>query len=130
MNGKPTMRSVKRQFKYWREHGKKKNRVIPDRLWAAAVCLTEEHSINHVAKSLKLNNTTLRDRVAELSGLKKRPVEPACNFVEVSLEKAPSGIAPGYEVELEDPRGRKMFLRGGRVDALVEAAKSVWDEGV
>lgn len=130
MSRKPTMETVKRQFKHWREHGKKKARRIPEELWEAAVRLTEEYSISHVAKSLHLCNTTLRDRAREIRGQKRERGAKPDNFVELNLGDVVNGIGVGSEVEVEDTRGWKLRVRGGGVDELVEAVRGVWEKGL
>ena len=60
---KVTLGEVKERFEGWR---KRRSRLepIPEELWEAAVRLTEEHSIVHVSKCLRLNYTKLKERGA------------------------------------------------------------------
>ena len=57
------LESVRYQFEKWRETRKNAREPIPKDLWAAAISLCNQYSINHVAKSLHINYTTLKKMV-------------------------------------------------------------------
>ena len=58
----PTISQVKEQFKIWRRT-RKSPRPIPEKLWAAAVSLTANHSISQISKELVVDYSALKKRV-------------------------------------------------------------------
>lgn len=62
--GPVSIEDVQYQFENWRET-REKRCPIPEELWYAAVRLTEDYSVSHVARTLRLNYTRLKDRVTD-----------------------------------------------------------------
>lgn len=118
-----TLESVQARFDHWRKT-RQKREVIPEDLWSAAVALTETNSINKVARRLRLNASSLKQR----AGLSKPPthtevVEPS-SFIEIPFIQ--SGHAAHCQVDIQRPDGSRMQIRmsqGGNTDlsALVRA---------
>ena len=123
IKNQPTLKSVQRQFKYWRQHRKLKN-SIPQKLWNRAVKLTENYSIHKVANALRLSYVTLSERVVA-------PIQQKSGFIELDLRnKIESRIKTDGEVEFEDASGWKMRIRGNSMKELIEAAKEIWKERI
>jgi len=59
---RPSLSEVKEQFKTWRRT-RKSPRPIPEKLWAAAVSLTANHSISQISKELVVDYSALKKRV-------------------------------------------------------------------
>ena len=58
----PTLEQVRQRFESWRQRRKKRTR-IPQNLWqAAVVTLSEEYSICHLSKALRINYTALKKK--------------------------------------------------------------------
>lgn len=62
--GPVSIEDVKYQFKNWRKT-REKRCPIPEELWNAAVRLTQDYSVSHVARTLRLNYTRLKQRVTD-----------------------------------------------------------------
>lgn len=123
--GQP-LSQVKEQFKTWRKT-RKSPRPIPQKLWAAAVSLTTEHSITQIAKELVLDYSTLKRRVR----VKNKDAAVSTNppdFIEVNLEP-PAAVAECI-VEMQDIRGAKMRMhfRGKTDFDLLQLAKAFWSK--
>jgi len=57
---RPCNSEVKEQFRIWRRT-RKNPRPIPEKLWAAAVSLTANHSISQISKDLALDYSALKN---------------------------------------------------------------------
>ena len=121
---RPAISEVKEQFKIWRRT-RKSPRPIPEKLWAAAVCLTAKHSISQISKELVLDYTALKKRVP----IKNKDSAVKMNssgFIEVNLE--PPAAVSECIVEMQDIGGAKMRMhfRGKTDFDLLELAKAFW----
>jgi len=76
-----TVASVQGRFEHWRKT-RNKRKAIPDALWALAVELTQQHSICQVAEWLKLNYTSLKQRVDQPAFLIRSDTQTS-TFVEI-----------------------------------------------
>ena len=118
---------VKEQFKTWRRT-RKSLRPIPEKLWAAAVKLTAQHSISQIAKELVVDYSVLKRRVQ----LKNKDAAASTNppdFIELNLE--PPAAVSECIVEMQDRLGLKMRMHfRGQTDVdLLELAKLFWTKG-
>ena len=66
---------VQQQFEQWRKT-RKSRKPIPEHLWQAAAGLAKQYSINHVARLLRLNHTTLKE-----NDLNNLPVPDLLSFL-------------------------------------------------
>jgi hypothetical protein len=120
----PRLREVKEQFKIWRRT-RKRLRPIPEKLWAAAVSLTANHSISQISKELVVDYSALKKRVF----IKKKDSVASMSppgFIEVNLE--PPAAVSECIVEMQDIGGAKMRMhfRGKTDFDLLELAKAFW----
>jgi len=76
-----TAERVQADFQRWRKT-RSKREAVPDVLWSAAVELTDQLSICQVAKLLKLNYSSLKQRVGKSSPLIQSPIK-ASPFIEI-----------------------------------------------
>jgi hypothetical protein len=118
---------VKEQFKTWRRT-RKRFEPIPEKLWAAAVDLTAQHSISQISKELVVDYSALKRRMP----IKKKDAAASDNppgFIEVNLE--PSAALSECIVEMQDRLGSKMrmHIRGQTDLDLLELAKVFWTKG-
>ena len=123
----PSLGEVKEQFKIWRRT-RKSLRPIPEKLWAAAVKLTAQHSISQIAKELVVDYSVLKRRVQ----LKNKDAAASTNppdFIELNLE--PPAAVSECIVEMQDRLGLKMRMHfRGQTDVdLFELAKLFWTKG-
>jgi hypothetical protein len=122
-----SLSEVKEQFKTWRRT-RKSLRPIPEKLWAAAVKLTAQHSISQIAKELVVDYSVLKRRVQ----LKNKDAAASTNppdFIELNLE--PPAAVSECIVEMQDRLGLKMRMHfRGQTDVdLLELAKLFWTKG-
>jgi hypothetical protein len=122
-----SLSEVKEQFKTWRRT-RKSLRPIPEKLWAAAVKLTAQHSISQIAKELVVDYSVLKRRVQ----LKNKDAAASMNppdFIELNLE--PPAAVSECIVEMQDRLGLKMRMHfRGQTDVdLLELAKLFWTKG-
>ena len=119
-----SLSEVKEQFKIWRRT-RKSPRPIPEKLWAAAVCLTANHSISQISKELVVDYSALKKRVAIKNKDAAASMSPP-GFIEVNLE--PPAAVSECIVEMQDIVGAKMRMhfRGKTDFDLLELARSFW----
>jgi hypothetical protein len=121
----PTLTEVQTRFAAWRKTRQHRSR-IPEELWAAAVKLSNKHSIHRISKALKLSYTDLKERIE-----KSHPV-PETIKPTPSLDFIPIDIAPTQPaeciVEMEHRNGNKMRMHfKGNVDLdLRSFAEAFW----
>ena len=133
------MRRLYRRFKRWRSAHT--GRIpIPERLWAAATELAQEHGVSPTASALRLDYARLKQRVKAAVPAARgrvvntraavprrtppRPRPPA--FVEL-LAPRPVG-SQECRVELEGPRGRmRVEFKGVATAELVALSRALWD---
>lgn len=97
-NHHPTLENVRDLFDRWR-HDRRRRDPIPDALWRAAASLTDAHSVNVVARYLRLNHTDLKRRAYRAN---------RAAFIELD----PVTVTNECLVELEKPTGERMRIRG------------------
>lgn len=120
------VRKVQEQFARWRASKQGRER-IPQRLWRAAARLCEAHSVNRVARWLRMNHTALQDRTGGRSSPPRS--HPAPTFVEW---RAPAAMFPGassteyvLEVEGAGERTVRIRVRGATVSEVVALARAL-----
>ena len=118
-------RAVHRQIEQWRKtrrHGE----PMPESLWTMAADLAGKHGVARVARLLRLDYYSLKDRHEGLARQRNVRSETKPAFVELAL---PSPIAvPECTLELENPQGSRMriHLKGASVPDLVLLSRSFW----
>jgi hypothetical protein len=122
----PTLQTVRRRLERWRAR-RWRHEAIPEELWAAAVQLTEEHSLLEISKALGLNYTNLKERAGRRASGESR-AENESGFVEVCLP----GCAPAsreYSLELENGRGEKLRLsvKGEAEAGVLRVLEAFWE---
>ena len=111
---------LRQQFEDWRKT--RTQRRIPERLWSAAVKEAQRHGVYRTARTLRLNDQSLRERAgsAPLGG-EASPVasKRSAAFVEVVPEQITGGRSECV-VEIEDGIGARLRvqLRGEILPAL------------
>jgi len=122
-----SLEQVAERFRHWRETRIRGEHIPPD-LWAAAVGLGKEHSLQRIAHELRVEHGGLKRRV-ERAGVVARGVKLDTQFVE--LFAAPAVTAAGMRecvVELENARGAKMRveLNGKGLAGLAGLCSAFW----
>ena len=127
------LHEVQQQFEEWRKTRQKRER-IPEKLWKSAVKLSKTYSISRISKSLRLNYTSLKNRIVENdedSIAKERLIEkvPAPAFIELDFDRP--AFVPECIVEMEDGCGARMRMcfKGETNFDLLELGKSFWRKG-
>jgi len=122
-----SLEQVAERFRHWRET-RIRGEHVPLHLWAAAVGLAKEHSLQRIAHALRVDHDRLKRR-AERAGVVARGVRLDTQFVE--LFAAPAATAAGMRecvVELENARGAKMRveLNGNGIAGLAGLCSAFW----
>lgn len=99
------LETVKQQFKTWRETRKHKCR-IPAELWEAAAGLSDQYSVHHISRALRVNHTALKERIAARK-IRENAETGAC-FLELS--PLPSSSVSQCLIEMENSHGEKMRM--------------------
>jgi len=123
------LESVRYQFEKWRETRKSTREPIPENLWAEAISLCNQYSINQVSRVLHLSYTTLKKRIPGRKPVPKKKKLSSQFFVELDCR----GSFPGSEcvIEMENAYGSKMRMSfKGRADLdLLELSRIFWTKG-
>ena len=96
------LEAVQTQFSDWRKNRKGRRDRIPESLWDAAASLSDGFSINELSKTLRLNHSSLKERVettqldpseetCRATFIEFPPLNPPTDSTEVSLELEKAG---------------------------------------
>jgi hypothetical protein len=124
-----TLEEVRERFEIWRR-GKKRGSQITKSLWAAAVEVCTEYSVNEVSRALGLNYSELKRRAACTERTTAPQGGSGKNFVELSIGLGAHPVQ--CSVELESAAGGKLKMTYAgkcREFDLVELAKVFWGGG-
>ena len=117
----PSLEQVQQRFESWRQRRKKRTR-IPQNLWKAAVTLSEEYSICHLSKALRVNHSALKKQVVKFNTPEPSPSDVS-PFVELPAPAAPL-IESTIEMIKSDGSVMRMHVKGiGSLD-LVELGRA------
>lgn len=110
----------------WRRTRERRT-TMPARLWAAAVALAEEHGVYPVARTLRLDYTSLKARMLEARLDRDGGAAAEAGFVEVAAAElfGPPRWARGVTVELTGADGAQMRVQmpaGESVDVVALCA--------
>lgn len=116
---------VRCRFERWRKT-RKRCTPIPEILWTSAAKLVREHGLGRTARTLRLNNYSLKKRLSAIEGLPYRSPQKVPTFIEM-LPAGSSGSSPCI-IEMENARGEKMkiHLPGLGSPELAVLAQSFW----
>ena len=120
------LNAAKVKFCDWRRLKKYPSEPIPEELWQIAEDLSQKHTINKVAKTLRLGYADLKKRV-------QKDLVPSTThhipFIELSNQH--SFTQSECIIEMEDRSGAKMKMHfRGKTDLdLLEMGKAFWRKG-
>jgi hypothetical protein len=120
---------VQYQFEKWRESRKSLREPIPESLWAEAINLCNQYSINLVCRTLHLSYTTLKRRIQGLIPFSRKKKISSPSFFELDWS---SGFAASEcMIEMENAHGSRMRMSfKGQADLdLLELSKAFWARG-
>jgi hypothetical protein len=120
----PALARAQRKIEQWRQQHRPRAR-LPEDLWREAAKLACAHGINRIARALRLDYYTLKERAAAAAESGDR--DP--RFVEVLPGMTPAS-QPQCMIELEDGSGAKMriHVQGGDMPDVAALAR-VFREG-
>lgn len=113
-----------RRFEHWRRRRARRS-PIPEALWALALEAARAHGLHRTARTLRLNQTTLTQRLRAAGGRAGDPPARA-PFVELLPGLAAGG--PACTLELETARGAKLRLQlqGVPPPDLAALSRTLW----
>ena len=121
----PTLTEVQTRFAAWRKTRQHRSR-IPEELWAAAVKLSDKHSIHRISRALGLSYTDLKERIEQSHPVPDtiKPT-PSPDFIPIAI--APTSPAECV-VEMEHRNGNKMRMhfKGNAELDLRSFAEAFW----
>lgn len=119
-----TITEVQSRFTIWRKARKPRER-IPEDLWSAAVMLCDSYSVHKISRTLRLNHSSLRDRVFAHKTRQPPVADPPQNFITIDMVQPPTAECL---VELEHRNGNRMRMHfKGQSDLDLQAlAESFW----
>jgi hypothetical protein len=111
---------VRWRFEHWRRTRPPHSR-IPEALWTVALAAARTHGVYRTARTLRLNYTDLKRRLAGADGASAQPT-----FVE--LLPAARGGGPACTLELETAQGTKLRiqLQGIAPPDLTALSRTLW----
>lgn len=120
-----SLEQVQQRFESWRQRRKKRTH-IPQSLWKAAVALSEEYSICHLSKALRVNYTALKKQVIKSKNTEPSPSEVSSStFIELPAPAAPL-IESTIEMIKADGSVMRMHVKGVACLDLVELGRAFW----
>jgi hypothetical protein len=107
--------AVCEQFEQWRQTRKKRT-AIPEHLWAAAIELSENHSVCKISKTLGLNYTDLQKRIQQ-SRSKDLPetIQPKFIGFEIGNKESAEVV---IEMVHQNGASMKAHISGSHIDFL------------
>jgi hypothetical protein len=117
-----TIEEVREQFEQWRQTRVKRT-AIPEHLWAVAINLSENHSVNEISKTLRLNYAELKKRIKQ-SRYNLLPDTIQTKFIGFETQKTEPAE---YIIETTNRNGTSMkaHIKGSHIDFL-ELSKAFW----
>lgn len=123
-----TLCEVQARFTAWRQT-RSRGRRIPEELWAAAIELTRAHSLNTIARALKLNHTELRKRSADSISQRVDHSSPSPDFIAIDLPCPDNPAECVLEMAHHNGNTMRMHFKGKVALDLQSLAESFWREG-
>lgn len=120
----PSLEKVQQRFESWRQRRLKRTR-IPQNLWKAAVALSQEYSIFHLSKALRVNYTALKKQVAKFTTAQTSTAyvsSSAC--VELPVPAPAAALESTIEMIKSDGAVMRMHLKGSTCSDLLELGKA------
>ncbi len=120
----PTLAEVQTKFVDWRKNKKHRKR-IPEDLWAAAVMLSQEHSIHKISRTLRLGYIDLKKRIESHQSPCSSTTLPSPHFIPIDLPPIHSAECI---IEMEHRNGNKMRMHfKGEADLDLQSfSESFW----
>lgn len=120
----PSLEQVQQRFESWRQRRKKRTR-IPQNLWKAAAALSQEYSIFHLSKALRVNYTALKKQVVKFNTQQtSTSYVSSCAFVELPPPAPPAALESTIEVIKRDGALMRIHLKGAARSDLLELGKA------
>ena len=113
---KQRLKTVQDRFSDWRKNRKGQRERIPESLWDAAASLSDDFSVNELSKALRLNHSSLKERVETIQN---RPPEEPCltTFIEFPPLNSPTDSIE-VSLNLEKAGVRMKVHAKGHIDVL------------
>lgn len=135
----PNMQKVRNRLERWRS-AHTGRLPIPQRLWAAAVELAQEHGVFHTAKALRLEYGKLKQLLESSGAMKKSGATKAARvksrrtrseapsaFMELLASPPAAAVSEGL-IELEGRRGKmRIQWKGTTAPDLGGLGRAFWE---
>jgi len=121
----PQVESVRLRLESWRRNRKRRS-PIPEQLWASAAELAGEYGLAKIARALRLDYYSLKERL----GPGNQPISPEAKTQPMFVELVPQAPAAISEctIELDDPAGARMrvHIKGTALPDLAGLSEAFW----
>jgi hypothetical protein len=105
------IQQVQHRIEHWRETREKRT-AMPEPLWEAAICLTQEHGIHQTARALRLSYESLKRRVVASPSHVQGGQKEYASFVDIGPAQLLGMAQPtGPVVEFSRADGAKLMIR-------------------
>lgn len=121
----PNLEQVQQLFESWRQPRNKRTR-IPQNLWEAAVTLSEEYSIYHLSKALRVNHSALKKRVSSSHTPESGPCDVS-PFVELPARAVPF-LDATIEIDKKRRFGHENACKKRWLVRFVRVGKNVFND--
>lgn len=98
---------LRRQVELWRRT-RRQREPMPGPLWESAACVARRHGVSRVARVVRLDYHTLKERFDSLDS--QQSVKPGNMPAFIEMQLPFSACASECLVELEHPRGDRMRI--------------------
>jgi len=123
----PNLEQVQQRFESWRQRRIKRTR-IPQNLWKAAAALSEEYSIFHLSKALRVNYTALKKQVVKFNTPKASTAYVSSStFVELPPPSSLVVQESTIEMIKRDGAVMRMNIKGAASSDFLELGKAFLD---
>lgn len=120
----PSLEQVQQRFESWRQHRIKRTR-IPQNLWKAAAALSQDYSIFHLSKALRVNYTTLKKQVVKFNTAQTSTAYiSSSSFVELAPPSSPIVQESTIEMIKRDGAVMRMNIKGAACWDFLELGKA------
>jgi len=119
------LKELSRPIEQWRRTRPHRG-AMPESLWTLAANAARQHGLAHVARFLRLDYYSLKERVESREQVRSSTSAAKPTFIELP----PLLVSPISEctIELEHPRGRKMriHIKGAPMPDVTTLSRTLW----
>ncbi len=119
------LKELSRQIEQWRR-ARPCRMAMPEPLWTLAANVARRHGLARVARFMRLDYYSLKERIESLGQGGSATSVVAPTFIE--LKPLPASPVSECTIELEHPRGRRMriHIKGAPTPDVTALSRTLW----